>query len=350
MNQYAGAARADRGNAMVADLRSDTVTQPDAGMRQAMSDAELGDDVYGDDPTVNRLEQTLSERLEKEAGLFLPSGTMSNLTALLSHCARGEEILVGRGYHVQKYEAAGASVLGGIALDALNVAQDGAIDANCIHAAVKEDDSHFAVTRLVSLENTHNGMAIALPRMIAAADAARENGLSVHLDGARFFNAITALGCDAPALAGVADTVSLCLSKGLGTPIGSVLVGPADLIHRARRWRKMLGGGMRQAGILAAAGLYALDTNVARLAEDHDRAALIADDLRALAAGDVTQSTNMIFLTPRAGLNLQLAAHMAEAGITISVAPTGPIRLVLHKGIDEAGFDAIRAALRSFFT
>ncbi|MGR3616249.1 MAG: low-specificity L-threonine aldolase [Paracoccaceae bacterium] len=350
MNQYAGATRADRGNAVIADLRSDTLTQPDAGMRQAMYSAELGDDVYGEDPQINRLEQTLADRLGKEAGLFLPTGTMSNLTALLAHCARGEEILVGRGYHIQKYEAAGASVLGGIALEPLELASDGLPDPDTVTAAVKEDDSHLAVTRLLSLENTHNGAAIPLERMASAVEVARAQGLNVHLDGARFFNAITELGCSAPDLAEMADTVSVCLSKGLGTPAGSVLTGPDDLIARARRWRKMLGGGMRQAGVLAAAGLFALDNNVTRLAQDHDRAAALAADLRDMNAGDVRQSTNMIFLTPRDGLNLALQAHMADAGITMSAGPAGPIRFVMHKDIDDTGFETARAAFNSFFS
>lgn len=284
MSQYAGLAGAG-GNAPLCDLRSDTVTRPDTGMMQAMAAAALGDDVYGEDPSVNRLEAVLAERLGKAAGLFVPTGTMSNFTAMLAHCQRGEEVICGRGYHIYAYEAAGASVLGGIALCPVPVRADGALDPAEIRAAVKVEDTHLPVSRLLSLENTHNGLAVPIAEMAAAAEAGRGAGLSVHLDGARFFNAVTALGCPETDLAGLADTVSVCLSKGLGTPAGSVLVGPADLIARARRWRKMLGGGMRQAGVLAAAGLYALEHNTARLAEDHARAEELAGVLRGLGAG-----------------------------------------------------------------
>lgn len=326
---------------IVADLRSDTVTLPCDAMRATMAAAEVGDDVYGDDPCVNRLEATLAERLGKEAGLFVPSGTQSNLLAMLAHCGRGEEVISGDSYHVIRYEASGASVLGGVALHALSVADDGAVEAADITSAIKDNDSHHAMSRLLSLENTNYGRAVPLPRMQAAIDAGRTAGLSLHLDGARFFDAITALGCSEADLAGPFDTVSVCLSKGLGAPIGSVLVGPKDLLARARRMRKMLGGGMRQAGILAAAGLFALDKNVARLAEDHARADTLAVHLRSLKLGEVRHATNMVFLTPHTGVDLmQLGAH----GLRIS-APEPALRMVMHKSIDDAGFDAI---LRAF--
>ncbi|MBO6774995.1 MAG: low-specificity L-threonine aldolase [Marinibacterium sp.] len=347
MNQYANSNQTT-GNRPVCDLRSDTVTQPDAAMRAAMASAELGDDVYGEDPQINRLESELAERLGKEAGLFLPTGTQSNLTALMAHCGRGEEALVGRPYHVYTYEAQGASVLASIALCPLPVRPDGGLDPDDIRDAVKDDDSHFAVTRLVSLENTHNGRAIPLEVMAAAAGTAREAGLGVHLDGARFFNAITALGCAAPNLAGLADTVSVCLSKGLGTPAGSVLVGTQYLIKRARRCRKMLGGGMRQSGILAAAGLYALENNVARLADDHARAQQFADWLQSLGAGSVTQDTNMVFFTPADGSNDALRSHMAAKGVVIG-GGKGAIRMVLHKDVDDAALDRASEGLRSFY-
>ncbi|QXT41176.1 low-specificity L-threonine aldolase [Gymnodinialimonas ceratoperidinii] len=325
---------------ILADLRSDTVTQPCSGMRDAMARAEVGDDVYGDDPNVNRLEATLAERLGKEAALFAPSGTQSNLLAMLAHCGRGEEVIAGEAYHVIRYEAAGASVLGGVALHALPVAEDGALEADDITAAIKEDDSHHPISRLLSLENTHYGRAVPLPRMQATVEAGRAGGLSLHLDGARFFNAITALGCSETDLAGPFDTVSICLSKGLGAPVGSVLVGPADLIARARRMRKMLGGGMRQAGVLAAAGLYALEHNAPRLAEDHARAEALAAHLRGLGLGDVTQATNMVFLTPRDGLDL---GSLADHGLRVS-APEPAMRLVMHRDIDDAGFTALKEA------
>ncbi|WP_299371145.1 low-specificity L-threonine aldolase [uncultured Tateyamaria sp.] len=345
MNQYASVDTAPA-VPVLADLRSDTVTAPDAAMRAVMADAAVGDDVYGEDPTVTRLEETLAERLGKEAGLFLTSGTQSNLVGLLSHCARGEEILVGRGYHVYKYEAAGASVLGGIALDPLAVAEDGALEARAVTAAIKDDDSHHAITRLLCLENTHNGHAVSLDRCRAAADAARAAGLSVHLDGARFFNAVEALGCAEQDLAGIVDTVSICLSKGLGAPVGSVLVGPRDLIDRARRWRKMLGGGTRQSGILAAAGLHALDHNVMRLSEDRARAERLGQTLSQF--GTVDQATNMIFFTPDGGVTPALQQHMAAHGVTLSGA-TGTTRLVLHKDVTEAGLTAATDGFRSFF-
>ncbi|UWQ90828.1 low-specificity L-threonine aldolase [Rhodobacteraceae bacterium M382] len=349
MNQYAGMTRTDRGNAPVCDLRSDTVTQPDAGMRQAMYEAELGDDVYGEDPQVNRLETELAERLGKEAGLFLPTGTMSNLVGLLAHCARGEEIIVGTGYHVYAYEAAGASVLGGIALCPVPVRADGALDPAVISGAVRDDDSHLAVSRLVSLENTHNGLVVPLADMSASARTARSHGLSVHLDGARFFNAIAQLGCRETELAGLVDTVSICLSKGLGTPAGSVLVGPQDLIAQARRWRKMLGGGMRQAGVLAAAGLYALKHNVEGLSEDHARADRIAQTLRELKVGTVTQATNMVFFTPTDGTNDPLRAQLAKQGVVLGGGSNGAIRMVFHKDIDDVAMERVEDGLRAFF-
>ncbi len=338
MSQYK--AHATLTGPVVADLRSDTVTTPCAAMRAVMASAEVGDDVYGDDPSVNRLEASLAERLGKDAGLFVPSGTQSNLVAMLAHCGRGEEVIAGESYHVIRYEAAGASVLGGVPLHALPVADDGAVEASAVTAAIKEDDSHHPVSRLLGLENTNYGRAISLKRINQAADAGRAAGLNLHLDGARFFNATTALGCSEMDLAAPFDTVSVCLSKGLGAPIGSVLVGPHDLMVHARRLRKMLGGGMRQAGVLAAAGLYALEYNVTRLAEDHARAETLAEHLRALNIGDVSQATNMVFLTPRTGLDLSL---LATRGLpTSAVEPT--MRMVLHKSIDDAGFDAVLAA------
>lgn len=349
MNQYAGTARADGSGTPVCDLRSDTVTRPDAGMLAAMAAAEVGDDVFGDDPTVNRLEAVLAERIGKEAALFVPTGTQSNFCAMLAHCARGEEVIAGQGYHVVAYEAAGASVLGGMALCTVPAAADGGLDPEVIAGAVKEDDPHLPVSRLLSLENTHNGKAVPLARMAAAAEAGRQAGLSVHLDGARFFNAIAALGCAETDLAGLADTVSICLSKGLGAPVGSVLAGPADLIGRARRWRKMLGGGMRQAGVLAAAGLYALDHNAGRLAGDHARAEALAGALRDLGAGEVSQSTNMVFFTPADGRNTALRSHLAADGVVIAAGASGVIRMVLHKDVDDAALDAALTSLQRFY-
>ncbi|MEP1961761.1 low-specificity L-threonine aldolase [Tateyamaria sp.] len=346
MNQYAATQDAPA-TQIICDLRSDTVTAPDAKMRAAMADAEVGDDVYGEDATVNRLEASLAERLGKEAGLFLTSGTQSNLVGLLSHCARGEEIITGKDYHIWKYEAAGASVLGGIALDPLAVATDGGLEPDAIRAAVKEDDSHHAMSRLLTLENTHNGLAVPLERCMAAADAGRDAGLSIHLDGARFFNAVEALGCSEIDLAGIFDTISICLSKGLGAPVGSVLVGPRDVIDRARRWRKMLGGGTRQAGLLAAAGQLALEYNVDRLAEDRMRAERLGQTLSAY--GDVQQATNMIFFTPKGGVTPAMKQHMAGHGVRLSGA-TGTTRFVLHKDVTDEGLQAAISGFDSYFT
>ena len=349
MNDHSGFPRMANSNAPRLDLRSDTVTHPDEGMRRAMYEAELGDDVYGEDPSVNRLEESVAERLGKDAALFVSSGTMGNLTALLAHCGRGEEVIVGRGYHVAAYEAAGSSVLGGIAICTIPVEADGGLSPDRISAQVKPDDSHMPVSRLVGLENTHNGKAVSLDRLAACADAARSAGLSVHLDGARLFNAVAALGCAEQDLSDLVDTVSLCLSKGLGTPAGSVLTGPSDLIERARRYRKMLGGGMRQSGILASAGLYALEHNVERLAEDHLRAGRLAAVLEEAGAGTVEQSTNMVFLTPRDGLNDAFRAHMAGCGVVVGGSSAGAIRMVLHKDIDDPGIEGILAGILDFF-
>jgi len=344
MSQYASSHIGDQ--SIVADLRSDTVTRPDAPMRAAMAAAEVGDDVFGDDPTVTRLEETLAERLGKEAGVFVASGTQSNFAALLAHCARGEEVLTGRGYHIHKYEAMGASVLGGIAFDPLPVAVDGALEAADVAVAVKPDDPHMPISRLLSCENTHNGKAIPLMRLTETVEAGRKAGLSAHLDGARYFNAISDLNCSECALADMFDTVSICLSKGLGAPVGSVLLGPRDVIARARRWRKMLGGGMRQAGVLAAAGLYALEHNVERLADDHAHTATLAHALRLY--GTVESGTNMIFFTPTSGVQPDLQHHMARHGVHLS-GGTAPLRLVLHKDVTDDGLSATIAGFERYF-
>jgi threonine aldolase len=331
------------------DLRSDTVTRPTPGMLAAMAAAEVGDDVFGDDPTVIELEGRVADLFGKEAALFLPTGTQSNFCALLSHCARGEEILVGRPYHVYCAEAHGASVLGGIAMDPLDVAEDNAIEPESIRAAVKPDDPHLPITRLLSLENTVTGKAVPLDRMEAAAAAGREAGLSVHLDGARGFNAAAALGIDPKTLARSADTVSVCLSKGLGTPAGTVLTGPKDFIHRARRWRKMLGGGMRQSGMLAAAGLYALEHEVPRLPEDHARAARLREGLSKIEGLEVDLSenqTNMALVTVTGLDSDALADALSRRGI-LTGATNGFMRLVVHRDIDDAGIEKVIEAFEA---
>lgn len=348
MNTYAQVNEAHARSNTICDLRSDTVTRPCKGMRRAMAEAEVGDDVYGDDPTVTRLEKEMADRLGKEAGLFVPSGTQSNLAAAMAHCGRGEEIIVGGDYHVFHDEAKGTSVLGSISLHPLPVSADGALEAVNVAAAIQADDSHYAVTRLLSLENTVSGRAVSLDRIAAPVAVARQNGLSVHLDGARFFNAVTALGCSPEDLSGHADTVSVCLSKGLGTPVGSVLVGTSDLIVRARRVRKMLGGGMRQAGVLAAAGLFALEEVLPSLSEDHARAETLAGALKEMQAGDVEQATNMVFVTPRDGDATALHSHMAGLGILIG-GQSPRIRMVLHRDVTDDDLGKVIAGFRSYF-
>ncbi len=332
------------------DLRSDTVTQPTAAMREAMLAAEVGDDVYGEDPTVNSLQQRLADELGFQAGLFVPSGTQSNLLALLAHCERGDEYLVGMDAHTYKFEGGGAAVLGSIQPQPIVQADDGSLPLQRIEAAIKPIDPHFARTRLLALENTWHGRALPLGYLGAAHDLARAHQLGLHLDGARLFNA--AVACDVPAreITRHFDTVSICLSKGLGAPVGSVLAGSHALIDKARRWRKVCGGGWRQAGILAAAGLYALDHHVARLAEDHRRAAYLAGSLREIAGVDLLgQYTNMVFIdVPPARLR-ELDAQLREAGIRISIGYLPTLRLVTHLDIDDQGIERTVAAFRAFF-
>jgi threonine aldolase len=350
MNQtaaYPGSGTAGHSNAPDAvDLRSDTVTRPDAAMRRVMAEAEVGDDVYGDDPSVNALEAHAAALLGKEAAVFCTSGTQSNLAAMLAHCQRGEEIIGGAGYHVFAAEAGGSSALGGIVHCVLPVGADGGLDPDDVAAAIKPDDPHYPISRLLCLENTMGGKVQTVARLAAAADVARAGGLSVHLDGARLMNAAVALGVPAKALADTADTVSLCLSKGLGAPCGTVLAGPADVIGRARRQRKLLGGGMRQAGILAAAALHALHHNVERLAEDHAKARRLAEGLADLPGFGVDLDacqTNMVFVAlPQDGWK-EIMERVAAAGIVLGRAGRN-IRLVVHKDVDAEGIDRTLAA------
>ena len=296
-------------------------------MRAAMAAAEVGDDVYGEDPTVNRLQAACAERLGLEAGLFLPSGTQSNLAALLAHCRRGDEYIAGEEAHAYRFEGGGAAALGGIVPQPLPLQADGTLSLPAVEAAIKPEDDHFARTRLVCLENTQAGRPIAAPYFQDARALADRHGLGLHLDGARLFNAAVALATAPAAIAGCCHSVSVCLSKGLGAPAGSVLCGDRELVAAARRWRKVLGGGMRQAGVLAAAGLYALAHNVRGLAEDHDRAAQLAAGLRGLGVA-ATQRTNMVFVDD--ATTLVLAAALRRDGILISSG-----RWVLHRDIGD---------------
>ena len=332
------------------DLRSDTVTRPTAAMRAAMLAAEVGDDVYGEDPTVNALQQRLADELGFEAGLFVPSGTQSNLLALMAHCERGDEYLVGADAHTFRWEGGGAAVLGSIQPQPIAQDADGTLPLDKIAAAIKPVDPHFARTRVLALENTWWGRTLPLDYLQAAQQLARERGLGLHLDGARLFNAAVAGAVPARAIARHFDTVSVCLSKGLGAPVGSVLVGSHALIEKARRWRKVTGGGWRQAGILAAGGLFALDHHVARLADDHRRAAYLAGCLREIAGVDLLgQYTNMVYVDVPADRLRDLDVHLRAAGIRISIGYLPTLRLVTHLDVDDAGVERVVEAFREFF-
>jgi threonine aldolase len=334
------------------DFRSDTVTRPDAGMRSAMAEALVGDDVFGDDPTVKRLEAELAGRLGKEAALFVPSGTQSNLIALMAHCERGDEYLVGQQAHCYRWEAGGAAVLGSIQPQPIENQADGTLRLADIEAAIKPDDPHFARSRLLALENTIGGKVLPIAYMEEAAALARRHGLACHLDGARVFNAAVALGEPVARLARPFDTVSVCLSKGLGAPVGSVLVGSAALIAKARRLRKMLGGGLRQVGILAAAGLYALEHNVDRLAADHANAKTLALGLGKLPGVTVAEpDTNIVFVEIVPRYASAFAAYLADHGIGITSAYGATRqRWVTHLDVDREAVEHALAVATEFFS
>ncbi|HTH60033.1 MAG TPA: low-specificity L-threonine aldolase [Paraburkholderia sp.] len=330
------------------DLRSDTVTRPSEGMLAAMTRAETGDDVWGDDPTVLHLQARVAEEAGKEAGLFFPSGTQSNLAALMAHCARGDEYIVGQAAHTYKYEGGGAAVLGSIQPQPLDNADDGSIPLERIAAAIKPIDDHFARTRLLALENTIGGKVLPAAYVDEATRLAHARGLSTHLDGARVFNAAVASGQSLAALSAGFDSVSICFSKGLGTPIGSVLVGSHALIESARRWRKMLGGGMRQVGVLAAACLYALDHNVARLADDHANAARLAAGLAGIGEVKVvSQATNMVFAQIPQDHCAPLQTWLKERGILTQMLYA--TRFVTHLDVSAADIDTFVAAVKGYF-
>ena len=337
-------------NAIRHDFRSDTVTRPSAGMRAAMAGAEVGDDVFGDDPSVNLLEQRIAAMLGKDAALFVPSGTQSNLLALMSHCGRGDEFIAGQDAHCYKYEAGGAAVLGSIQPQPIAHQPDGTMALGDIEAAIKSGDSHLATTRVIALENSYGGRVLPVEYMQAVAALARRYGLGLHLDGARAFNACVALGVQIGEFARPFDSVSICLSKGLGAPVGSVLVGRQDLIDTARRHRKMLGGGMRQAGILAAAGLYALEHNVARLGDDHGRAKALADGLSRHEALRVSvPDTNIVWVDTDADLGSRLAPYLAEHGVGIT-GRYGQQRWVTHLDIGDEDVDDALTIVSRFFS
>ena len=332
------------------DLRSDTVTRPTAGMRAAMAAAEVGDDVFGDDPSVNQLQDKLAELTGHEAGLFFPSGTQSNLAALMAHCERGEEFIIGSLGHSFKYEAGGSAVLGSLWPQPLDYEPDGTLDLNKVAALIKPDDAHFAHTRLLVLENTQNGRVLPLAYLGAAAEFTRQRRLSLHLDGARVFNAAVKLGVPVREITRHCDSVSICLSKGLGCPVGTVLVGRRALIRKAQRARKILGGGLRQAGILAAAGLYALAHHIERLAEDHANAKKLAEGLvqiRQIKLDPGAVQTNMVFAAIAPEHVQALTAHLKNAGILIL--PNSNLRLVTHLDVSAAQVPQIVSAFRDYF-
>ena len=344
---------------MMVDLRSDTVTQPTAAMRQAMMAAPLGDDVFGDDPSVNALQEKIAALLGFEAALFVPTGTQSNLCAVLSHCQRGDEYIVGQMQHCYRWEGGGAAVFGSVQPQPLDHQPDGTLALDDIEAAIKPDDPHFARTRLLALENTLGGKRIPMAYIEQATALARSKGLGTHLDGARLFNAAVAqaseLGTDARAearrIAACFDSVSVCFSKGLGAPVGSALCGSRELIGRARRIRKMAGGAMRQAGVLAAAASYALDHHVDRLAEDHALARRLAQALQGLELLKVEPpQTNILFvdlLGPARDRSQALLDHLQSQGVLA----TGLYRLrfVTHLDVDAEGVDRAAAAIHGFF-
>lgn len=332
------------------DLRSDTVTQPTAAMRQAGLSAAVGDDVMGDDPSVNALQDRVAHELGFESALYVPSGTQSNLLALMGHCERGDEYLVGMDAHTYKYEGGGAAVLGSIQPQPIVHAADGTLPIESLDAAVKPlGDPHFARTRLLALENTWHGRPLPLDYLAQAGAFARERGLAFHLDGARLYNAAVACGVPAAQIAGHFDSVSVCLSKGLGAPVGSVLAGSRALVDKARRWRKVLGGGWRQAGIVAAMAHHALDHHVARLADDHRRAGELADALTSLGLTVEGAFTNILFVTVPDGRQAELAKALEARGVRIAAGRGARVRLVTHLDIDDAGLERAITGFREFF-
>jgi threonine aldolase len=338
----------------IVDLRSDTVTRPTPGMREAIATAAVGDDVFDDDPTIHALQDRVAALTGKEKALFVPSGTMGNQAAIRSLTVPGDEVLVERDSHIFNYEAAAAAVMSGVQLRPLPGVR-GALDPGQVIAAVRPDDVHAPVSRLLCLENTHHragGVVIALAALARTAAAARERGMAVHLDGARLWNAIVASGVEAARWAEPFDTVSMCFSKGLGAPVGSILVGDAEVIARARRARKMFGGGMRQAGILAAACLYALDHHVARLADDHRRARLFAERaarVPGVRLDPAAVTTNLVFLEfdDPAWDSASVVRTLEERGIRISAYGPRTVRVVTHLDVDDAGIERAAAAFEA---
>jgi len=335
----------------IIDLRSDTVTKPTPAMREVMAQAEVGDDVYGEDPTVNRLQSLAAEMLGAEAALFAASGTQSNLLGVMSQCERGDEYIVGQRAHTYRFEGGGAAVLGSIQPQPIEFQEDGTLDLDEVARNIKPNDFHFAKTRLLCLENTQEGKVLPLDYLAKASALARQNGLSIHLDGARVFNAAVKLKVPVREITRHFDTVSFCLSKGLGAPVGSVLCGPQGVIDKARRWRKVLGGGMRQVGILAAAGIHALTHHVDRLAQDHENARMLGQGLAQIKELNLDPSkvqTNMVFFTLEPSRFKALQAYLKERGIMIS--GREKVRLVTHLDISADDIGVVITEFKNFFS
>ncbi|MBU2712164.1 low-specificity L-threonine aldolase [Zooshikella harenae] len=333
----------------VIDFRSDTVTTPTTKMRTAMAEAIVGDDVYGDDPTINQLQQLAADLLGFEAALFVPSGTQGNLIAIMAHCQRGDEYIVGQNAHTYKFEGGGAAILGSIQPQPIMEGENGTLPLDSIKSVIKPLDPHFARTRLLCLENTHSGRVLPQNYIEAATTLARKHGLSCHLDGARVFNAAVKQDLNIKEITQYFDSVSICLSKGLAAPVGSIIAGSTDFINTARRWRKVVGGGMRQAGILAAAGIIALTEQVDRLTEDHDNAKHLADELNKIEAlsADMTQvQTNMVFAHLHQGSSIELSAYLKQHNILIS--QSNPIRFVTHKDVDANSVNILIKHIKSY--
>lgn len=330
------------------DLRSDTFTKPSLQMKEFMLNAQVGDDVYGEDPSVNELEDKIAQMTNKEAALFTTSGTQANLLALLSHCQRGEEYICGQDAHLYKYEAGGASVLGSIQAQPLDFKIDATLDLDEVKNKIKPDDSHYAITKLLCLENTHHGKVLPLDYLKEVRKFTLNHDLLLHLDGARVFNAAVALNLDIKEISNCVDSMSICLSKGLGAPVGSLLVGTKDFIQKARRYRKMLGGGLRQAGYLAAAGLYALDNNIKDLEQDHKKAFELASALENINQIEVlSHNTNMIFINVNEKISEKLVDFLKQKNILIS--GYGKLRLVLHRDISDLDVKRVIGTFNEFF-
>ncbi|WP_411991823.1 low-specificity L-threonine aldolase [Agarivorans sp. DSG3-1] len=334
----------------MSDFRSDTVTQPSKAMRDLMSRAPVGDDVYGDDPTVNKLQDYAAERMGKPAALFCSSGTQANLLAIMAHCQRGDEYICGQNAHNYKYEGGGAAVLGSVQPQPVENSSDGSLCLSKVKAAIKSDDFHFAKSRLLSLENTIGGKVLPMDYVNSLRPFVDQHNLALHLDGARVFNAIIKSGEDERKLVAPFDSFTICLSKGLGAPIGSLLLGSEELITTATRIRKMLGGGMRQAGIIAAAGHYALENNVKRLAEDHANAVFLAEQLASIEELECDPSavqTNIVYANCRRNQSGPLAEELAKQGILMTAG--SPMRFVTHLNVNQQDIQTLIAAIKQFY-